>query len=136
MSPITIPYHLVIPFVVGLIILSLIVVSRKNFLNKKYHKSIWISLIGFFSIYILFVGIALYEDLLVQYEVNKYDLNKDGFFSAKEAKMEGFNEAMNGLVHDVGRNFSIFTSAIFAFIVSFSILLIGLLFETFSNRLD
>jgi|SRR5690606_31230093 len=135
MSPITIPYHLVIPFLVGLIILICIIVFKKKFTIKKYQQNLWISLIVFFSIYILFVGISIYEELSLQIKLNKYDLNKDGFFNSKEVKMEGFNETMNGVVHDVGRNFSIITSAIFAVIVSGSILIIGLLFEKFSKRL-
>jgi hypothetical protein len=51
----------------------------------------------------LIVGMAIYYDLYYQWDLNRYDLDHDGFFGGDEITRDQ-EEAMNRLINDVGRN--------------------------------
>lgn len=82
MSPITIPFHLLIPTVVSLAAFIFLLIKR-NSLRRKNKMLFKAGLIFFFS-YALLVGNALGHDIYYQLDVNRYDLNQDGVFSASE----------------------------------------------------
>ena len=74
----------------------------------------WNSLILFLGLYLLIVGKATYDTIYYQWDLNRYDLNKDGFFNGIEIT-NSQKEAMKVLTNDTGRNFSFISGFIFAF---------------------
>ena len=124
MSEITIPYHLAFPTVICIVGLLTILLFRKRIFTTKRNKIFWISLIVFLSCYALFVGGATYIDMYYQWDLNRYDLDKDGFFGEQEVTREQ-QAAMQRLINDVGRNFLIFTGLIFSFVISVAIYFAG-----------
>ena len=120
MSEITIPYHLAIPTVICILGLLSIILFRKKIFTTKRNKIFWISVIVFLSCYALLVGGATYIDMYYQWDLNRYDLDKDGFFGGQEVTREQ-QAAMQRLINDVGRNFSFITGLIFSFFISITI---------------
>ena len=80
-------------------------------------KILWITVIVFLSIYLLIVGCATFDDIFYQWDINRYDLDKDGFFSQNEITKEQ-EAAMLRLTSDTGRNLSFITGLIFSLIIS------------------
>ena len=67
----------------------LIVLKRKKLLeNNNKAKWLWIGLIVFVSAYLFIVGGAAVADMYFQWNLNAFDLNKDGFFSDDEVTAE------------------------------------------------
>ncbi|MEL6471047.1 MAG: hypothetical protein AAFQ74_15060 [Cyanobacteria bacterium J06623_4] len=128
MSPVTVPYHLVIPAAFCAVCLAMIVVGRRRlFGRRRGRRWLWISIVVFLSVYLLIVGSAAVEDVYAQWDLNRYDLDGDGFFGGAELTKQQA-EAMARLVNDVGRNFSVITGLLFSFVVSvtvYSIAVIG-----------
>ena len=117
MTEISIPYHLLLPSILSALFLILIVIKRKRLLIENRKKWIWISLTIFLAAYLFIVGSATINDIYYQWDLNNFDLDKDGIFSGQEktAKQE---QAMFKLSNDVGRNFSFITGLMFAFILA------------------
>ena len=130
MDEITIPYHLVIPTIICIVGLGTIFFFRKKLFSRN--KVLWISVTTFLVFYLLVVAGAAYDDLYCQWDLNRYDLNKDGIFSGQEIT-EKQKAAMQKLTNDVGRNFSFITGFIFAFIISSVVYVMGLLFTKFKK---
>lgn len=124
MNEITLPYHLIIPSIISIFILVIVFFKRKRLFKNKKLKWFWISLTFFFLFYLLIVGQATYSDIYAQWNLNKFDLNKDGFFSGKEITTEQ-KVAMRNLTSDTGRNLSFITGIIFSGIIAFFIFIIG-----------
>lgn len=122
MNEITIPYHLVLPAIICLLGLVLILTFRKKLFVKN--KILWISVSVFLILYLFIVGSSAYNDIYYQIDLNRYDLDKDGFFSGHEIT-EAQTKAMWRLTNDVGRNFSFITGFIFAFIISCIVYAVG-----------
>jgi hypothetical protein len=122
LNEITLPYHLAIPTIISLIGLVAILFYRKNLFVKN--KLLWISITVFLIIYLYFVGSATYETVYYQWDLNRYDFNKDGFFGGREITSEQ-KEAMRKLTSDTGRNFSFITGFIFALIISIGVYVAG-----------
>ena len=122
MTEITVPYHLATPTIICIIGLLAILVYRKRLFTSN--KLFWTSLTVFLVIYLLIVGGATYEDIYYQWDLNRYDLDKDGFFGGQEVTREQ-QAAMQRLINDVGRNFLIFTGLIFSFVISVAIYFAG-----------
>ncbi len=78
----------------------------------------------FLLAYLFIVGSATYDDIYYQWDLNRYDLNKDGLFSGQEIT-EDQKAAMQRLINDVGRNFSFITGLIFAGVISTMVYLFG-----------
>ncbi|MDO6814009.1 hypothetical protein [Tenacibaculum soleae] len=124
MNEISLPYHLIIPSLISILILGTIILKRKKlFANRKW-KSFWISTIIFFGIYLLIVGGATYADISSEMALRKFDLNGDGMFNGAEITPE-LKVALNKVSSDTGRNFSFITRLIFSGIITFFIFLIG-----------
>ncbi|WP_215139094.1 hypothetical protein [Hymenobacter sp. ISL-91] len=117
MSPVTVPLHLFIPAILSFLILIWIFAKRKVILGKRDGKATWIALAMFITLYGLIVGVATFDDIKYQIEMNSFDLDEDGFFSGKEITIEQ-EEAAKNLTHDTGRNFSLFTGFILASLVA------------------
>ena len=122
MDEITIPYHLAIPTIICLFGLLIILFNRKNLFSKN--RILWISITTFLILYLFIVGSSTYDDIYYQWDLNRYDLDKDGMFGGAEIT-EAQKEAMNKLINDTGRNFSFITGFIFAFIISTFVYILG-----------
>jgi len=127
MHEITIPYHLVIPTIICIVGFGAIFFFRKKLFSRD--KVLWISVTVFLFIFFLVVAGSAYDDLYCQWDLNRYDLNKDGMFSGQEVTEEQ-EAAMQRVTSDVGINFGFIfiTGFIFAFIISSVVYFMGLLF--------
>ena len=122
MNEITIPYHLVLPSIVCLIGLLAITISRRKLLSKN--KLLWISIITFLIIYLFIVGTSSYYAIYYQWDLNRYDLDKNGVFNAAEIT-DAQQIAISKLISDTRRNFSFITGFIFALIISITVYIFG-----------
>jgi uncharacterized membrane protein YciS (DUF1049 family) len=122
LEEITIPYHLATPTIFSLVCLvAILFYSKRLFSNNKL---LWTSVTVFLVVYLLIVGSATFEDIYYQWDLNRYDLDKDGMFSGKEITAEQ-GKAMRKLTYDTGRNFSFITGFVFALIISTAIYISG-----------
>lgn len=115
MNEISIPIHLIIPTFFSLVGFVFIVLYRKKLLAGN--KLLRFSIALFFLLYLLIVGAAALSDIYYQWNLNQYDLDKDGFFGDAEITKEQI-AASKFLVKDTGRNFSFITGFIIAFSIS------------------
>lgn len=76
----------------------------------------------FLILYLFIVGSATYEAIYYQWDLNRYDLDKDEMFGGKEITPKQ-SEAMQRLSSDTGRNLSFITGFIFAFAISTTVYL-------------
>ena len=124
MTQITIPYHLFIPALISLILFLLIIALWKKIFSRSKKKSVWVSILFFLIIYTIIVGSATFEDIYCQWDLNKYDLNMDGVFSGNEINTNQ-QAALERLINDLGRNFTVFTGLIFSGVISLFVFIIG-----------
>ncbi|WP_047247485.1 hypothetical protein [Maribacter thermophilus] len=129
MESISIPYHLIVPSVIGFLGICLLILFKKRFWTKIYQKSFWLSAIMFFALYTIIVGWAAYEDIWLQIELNKYDLNGNLLFDGDECTNEHCKELMRKIVNDIGRNLSVFTGGVKALAIALPVLLVGITTE-------
>ena len=122
MDEITVPYHLAIPTIICLFGLLTIIINRKKLFSKN--KILWISITTFLILYLFIVGTSTFEAIYYQWDLNQYDLDKDGMFGSTEIT-DAQNEAMRKLISDTGRNFSFITGFIFSFIISTFVYILG-----------
>lgn len=105
-----------------MVLLILLVMSRS--IVKRKGGLFFVSILAFVLAYLYIVGSALFEDMYCQWDVNKYDLNRNGIFESNE--IDPYQEAaMRRLMDDTGRNFSVVSGLIFSFLVSLMIYGIG-----------
>jgi len=131
LNEITIPYHLAIPAIICLIGLMIIFFYRKKLFSTN--KLLWSSLTMFLFLYFLIVGSASFYDIYYQWDLNHFDLDKDGFFSSQEITIEK-KAAMQRLTNDVGRNFSFITGFIFALIISAVVYVFGRIYPKLKRQ--
>ena len=122
MNEITIPYHIAIPTITCVIGLLTILFYRKRLFTKN--KLLWTSVIVFLFVYISVVGVATYNAIYYQWDLNRYDLDNDGFFGGQEITKDQ-ETAMQRLTNDVGRNFSFITGLLFAGFISTIVYVVG-----------
>lgn len=124
MTPITIPYHLFIPALISLILFLLILTRWTLIFSRSKKKTVWVSILFFLLIYTIIVGSATCEDIYCQWDLNKYDLNMDGFFSGNEINTNQ-QATYERLINDLGRNLTVFTGLIFSGVISLFVFIIG-----------
>jgi hypothetical protein len=122
LDEITIPYHLAIPTTICVVGLVAILFYRKRLFSEN--KVLWTSVTVFLVLYLLIVGRATFDAIYYQWDLNRYDLDKDGMFGGTELTEEQ-NEAMRKLTSDTGRNFSFITGFFFALIISTAVYISG-----------
>ncbi|WP_440881687.1 hypothetical protein [Tenacibaculum sp. C7A-26P2] len=128
MNKISLPYHLIIPSLISILVLGITILKRgKLFVNGK-RKWLWIGITVFFVIYLLIVGGATYFDISSKFILQKFDLNEDGFFSGKEITPEQ-KEAIRKVISDAGRNCSFIIGIIFSSVIAFFVFIGGKLIE-------
>lgn len=128
MYKISLPYHLIIPSLISILVLAIIILKRKKVFVKGKWKRFWISTTVFFGIYLLIVGGATYSDISSELNLQKFDLNGDGFFSGEEITLEQ-KEAMRKVISDTGRNFSFITGIICSGVIAFFVFIGSKLIE-------
>ncbi len=126
MEEITIPYHLAIPTFICIVGLLAIILKWKTLFVRN--KLLWSSITIFLCLYLFIVGTATFDSIYYQWDLNRYDLDKNGMFGGKELTYEQ-NEAMRKLTNDTGRNFSFITGFIFAFVISTTVYICGLILK-------
>ena len=124
MTQITIPYHLFILALISLILFLLIIALWKKIFSRSKKKSVWVSILFFLIIYTIIVGSATFEDIYCQLDLNKYDLNMNRVFSGNEINTNQ-QAALERLINDLGRNFTVFTGLIFSGVISLFVFIIG-----------
>gem|GEM_PF-740089 len=133
LTEITIPYHLAIPTILCIVGLVTILYFRQGLFSNN--KGLWVSVTVFLVIYFFIVGSATYYDIYYQWDLNRYDLDNDGFFGAQEITKDQ-EAAMQRLINDVGRNFSFVTGLIVALVVSGTVYLGGRLKTRLVKRMS
>ena len=128
MNEITIPFHLAIPALLSISALVIIITKRQDLFINQRRKWLWLSLTFFFAFYLLIVGGAAIADTYYQWDLNRYDLDKDGFFGGIELTPEQ-EAAAQRLTSDVGRNFIFITGLVFSGIISFFVFIMGNAYE-------
>lgn len=128
MNPLHYPWHLILPASICVLGISLMLWKSRSVLIESKRKWVWRALFIFFTGYLLILAPAIYRDILIQLELNSFDLNGDGSFDASEKSLQQ-QEAMLRLTRETGRNFAVFTGAIFGFILGLMTYVIGKLFE-------
>jgi len=123
MTQITIPYHLFIPALISLILFLLIIALWTKIFSRSKKKSVWVSIFFFLIIYTIIVGSATFEDIYCQWDLNKYDLNMNRVFSGNEINTNQ-QAALERLINDLGRNFTVFTGLIFSGVISLFVFII------------
>lgn len=108
MENITIKNQLVIALVIAILLL---IFSAKF----KHKRKLLVKL--FLSIYILIIAYVILYDIYLQYNLNSYDIDKNGFFSGSEITTEQ-KKAMQKLSSDTGRNFSFIIGLFYSGILS------------------
>ena len=122
MDEVTIPYHLATPTTICVVGLVAILFYRKRLFSNN--KLLWTSVTVFLVLYLLIVGRATFDAIYYQWDLNRYDLDKDGMFGGIEITDQQ-NEAMRKLTSDTGRNFSFITGFAFALIISTAVYISG-----------
>ncbi len=134
MNEISLPYHLLIPSLISILILVFIVVNKKMFFRQGKWRWFWIGAIVFFGVYLLIVAGAAYLDISYKLALQRFDLNGDGFFTMGEITTEQ-KEAMRKVISDTGRNFSIITGLIFSGIITLFVFAGGKIMEYINSKI-
>lgn len=132
MNEISISKHLLIPTFICALSLIIVIYKRKILIAKS-NKNLFISVVVFLSLYLFVVGNSLFCDIYYQWNLNRYDLNKDGMFVGNEIN-ENQKTAMQKLTSDTGRNFSFIFGLIFSFIISFFLYIMLSVIAKFKKR--
>jgi heme A synthase len=133
MNEISLPYHLIIPSLISIVILGIIFSKRKRIFKNGKLKWFWISLTIFFIFYLLIVGGATYGSISAEFTYQKFDLNGDGNFSNNEITPEQIIAEKN-LISDTGRNFSFITGFILSAIIALFVFGIGKISEYIKKK--
>ena len=134
MNEISIPYHLIIPSIISIVILGIIFFKRKLIFKNGKWKWFWISLTIFFLFYLLIVGGATYGNISSELTLIKFDLNGDGNFSDNEITPEQIKAERN-VISDTGRNFSFIIGLIFSGIIAIFVFIVGKTTEYIKGRI-
>ena len=132
MSPITVPYHLLLPAIISLAVLSFILIRKQQLFGSQFKKRFWVSVI-FLTTYTLIVGGATFDDIYYQWDLNRYDLDGNGSFGSNEITPEQ-EAAMQMLINDLGRNLSVITGLVFSAILAITAYLILLISDRVAHQ--
>ncbi len=132
MTHYSIPLHLLLCFMISITIFSILLFNWMKKLKKGKFNLFWICLLTFFFIYSIFIGVSIYNDISIQVELYRFDINQNGIFEKEEINREQAI-AFQKMVNDVGRNFSFITGIIFSFIISVSLFILGIIIKGISN---
>ncbi len=107
------------------------------FLNQKAYAGKYgvkaLAVINFFGMYVILMDLVVSQNHYLDYQLNKFDLNGDGFFGGTEITKEQ-EETMERVTNDTGRTFAPITGFIFCLLHS-SIFYLFLVVENWFRRL-
>ena len=83
--------------------------------------------------YVLIVSYTLYLKYKYQTELDKFDLNNDGFFNGNEINNEQ-KKAMRNVISDTGRNFAPITAILYSIVHYFILKMILTAFNISKNK--
>lgn len=106
MENITVKKHLVIALIFAILIFSF---------KSKHKRKLSIKL--FLGTYILIIAYVILYDIYLQYNLNSFDIDENGFFNDSEITIEQ-KKAIQKLSSDTGRNFSFITGLFYSAILS------------------
>lgn len=133
MNEISLPYHLIIPSIISILVLGILFFKRKSLFKTRKWKWFWISLTIFLLFYLLIVGGATYGSISSKLTYLEFDLNGDGNFSDNEITPEQIR-VENNLISDTGRNLSVITGLFFSGILAFFVFIIGKITEYIKKK--
>ena len=123
--------HLIIALLITILLIVVLWFYKKKLLACR--KWLFINSILFLCVYFIVVGAALYQDISLQLALQKFDLNRDGFFSGKEITPQQ-SEAMQKYVSDTGRTFSVISGLLFAGTITIMISLGRVIINIFKSK--
>lgn len=129
----SLPYHLIIPSIISMLILALIFYNRKRLFQGEKQKWLFISVTVFFSLYLLIIGGSVCLQFSFELTLKQFDLNGDGFFSGDEITSDQ-QVAMKYVISDNARNLSFITGFIFSGIISLFVYAIGRTIEYITGK--
>ena len=115
------PYHLIIPAILSIITMLFFNIKCKN---QKYKLRLAVNI--FIISYFLTLSFVIFKEFHLQWELNQFDINNDGFFTGKELN-DKQKLSLNRYVNDTGRTFAPVTSLFSSFLIT----LLSLLLYTF-----
>ncbi|MDD2799303.1 MAG: hypothetical protein PHV20_11985 [Bacteroidales bacterium] len=125
---ITVEEYYVTPIIIALALLVLNLIRLKYGSRSFHKKNLWISFIVFLAVYMFIVGSALYDDCYYQWKYNQLNQAHNGI-GESPAQIE----AMNNLISDTGRVFSVYLGIIFAGGISIIVYLSGFFIHKYKN---
>lgn len=106
------------------------------FLNQKSYAGKYgvktLAVINFFGMYVVLMVLVVSQNYYLDYQLNKFDLDGDGFFGGTEITKEQ-EEAMERVTNDTGRTFAPITGFIFC-LLYFSIFYLVLVVKNWFRR--
>ncbi|WP_299150487.1 hypothetical protein [uncultured Dokdonia sp.] len=123
--------HLIIALLITILLIVVLWFYKKKLLASR--KWLFINSILFLCVYFIVVGAALYQDISLQLALQKFDLNRDGFFSGKEITPQQ-SEVMQKYVSDTGRTFSVISGLLFAGTITIMISLGRVIINIFKSK--
>lgn len=102
-------------------------------LHKKWLNPLRIALISSISLYLILMALVFGYEFYLKYELQKFDLNEDGFFSGPELT-EAQSDTMRKITNDTGRTFAPVTGGILVCLYFSLIWLTGIILRKFVDR--
>jgi hypothetical protein len=109
-------------------IVSLVI--YKSVVTKRLVKLI---IINFFLVYVIFLLGVYSQEFYLEYKLNSFDLDGDGFFTENEITPEQA-QYMSLVVGDVGRTFAPITGLLFSIVYSIFYLVIIKFYQLFKRK--
>ncbi len=129
---ISIPYYFLIPCLVAFL-LNIFILLKVKFVRDGKRQWSWISIVVMLGMYSLILAIVIYNHVTFNLQLEKFDLNQDGFFTPDEITPQQ-QEAMKKVVNDTARTFSMFTGLIFSAVIAFLVFILGKAFDFITNK--
>lgn len=124
--------HYLQPIIISLCIIIVLFWNR-GVVIKKIGFRWWIHIAGYIAIYTTIVCLVFYQELILNMQLQEFDLNKDGIFTGDEVTIDQ-RSLMRRLAKDTARKFSIYTGLVYSLIITFVLYLIDLVRIRVWNR--
>ena len=105
-------------------------ISNKHFGDYRFIK---LALSNFIIVYLILVLGVYLHGLFLEYKVNSFDLDGDGFFSDAETMAPDFSKYYDKLIGDAGRGLAPFIGLIFSFVYTTAYLIVIKLCQLFKE---
>ena len=116
--------HYLIPVTIGISSVGLMIWFRKQIISK-IGNTWWIHITGFVAIYITIVWLVFCGEVILNNQLQEFDLNNDGIFTNEEITVEQM-DTMRRVSNDTARKLSIYTSLIYSGFITIVLFLVYL----------